>query len=155
MMTFNEEHKDKMKKTPLLMMVVTALFMLNGCVAPAKNNTQQTMATCRVGDPMTQTTLYFGLNRPTGPVISATEWQSFVDLQVTPRFKDGLSVFDAKGQWLGNDGKLARENSKALMLIHAQGKESETNIEMLRSSYKQQFAQDSVMRVDAPVCVAF
>lgn len=74
---------------------------------------------------------------------------------MTPRFRDGLTVFDAKGQWLGHDGKLARENSKALLLIHAPGKESEANIEALRSGYKQQFAQDSVMRVDAPVCVAF
>ncbi|PCO16625.1 hypothetical protein CQA18_26060, partial [Enterobacter hormaechei] len=34
--------------------------------------------------------------------ISAAEWQTFVDSQVTPRFKDGLTVFDAKGQWLGH-----------------------------------------------------
>lgn len=144
-----------MKNTPMLATAVTAALLLSGCVAPVPNTVQQKPATCSVGDPMTQTTLYFGLNRPVGPVISAAEWQSFVDRQVTLRFKDGLSVFDAKGQWLGNDGKLARENSKALMLIHAPGKESETNIEALRSSYKQQFAQDSVMRVDAPVCVAF
>ncbi len=152
---FTEEPEDKMKNTPLLAMAVAAVLLLSGCVAPVQKNSQQKPTICRVGDPMTQTTLYFGLNRPAGPVISAAEWQSFVDRQVTPRFKDGLSVFDAKGQWLGNDGKLARENSKALMLIHAPGKESETSIEALRSSYKQQFAQDSVMRVDAPVCVAF
>jgi hypothetical protein len=144
-----------MKNTPLLVTALTAVLLTSGCVAPVPNTAQQKSAICTLGDPMTQTTLYFGLNRPTGPVISAAEWQRFVDQQVTPRFKDGLSVFDAKGQWLGNDGKLARENSKALMLIHAPGKESETNIEALRSSYKQQFAQDSVMRVDTPVCVAF
>ncbi|QGH61278.1 DUF3574 domain-containing protein [Serratia proteamaculans] len=144
-----------MKNTPMLATALTAVLLLSGCVAPVSNTAQQKSVTCTLGDPMTQTTLYFGLNRPTGPVISAAQWQRFVDQQVTPRFKDGLSVFDAKGQWLGNDGKLARENSKALMLIHAPGKESETNIEALRSSYKQQFAQDSVMRVDAPVCVAF
>jgi hypothetical protein len=144
-----------MKNTCLRVTVLTAVLLLGGCVAPVPNTSQQKSATCTLGDPLTQTTLYFGLNRPTGPVISAAEWQRFVDQQVTPRFKDGLSVFDAKGQWLGNDGKLARENSKALMLIHAPGKESETNIEALRNSYKQQFAQDSVMRVDTPVCVAF
>ncbi|SPZ64700.1 Protein of uncharacterised function (DUF3574) [Serratia quinivorans] len=144
-----------MKNTLLLATALTAALLTSGCVAPVPNTAKQKTATCSVGDPMMQTTLYFGLNRPTGPVISAAEWQSFVDRQVTPRFKDGLSVFDAKGQWLGNDGKLARENSKALMLIHAPGKESETNIEALRSSYKQQFAQDSVMRIDTPVCVAF
>lgn len=144
-----------MKATSLLAAAAAVTILLSGCVAPVQNTGPQKSATCQVGDPMIQTTLYFGLNRPAGPAIGAAEWQNFVDRQVTPRFKDGLSVFDAKGQWLGNDGKLARENSKALMLIHAPGKESETHIEALRSSYKQQFAQDSVMRVDAPVCVAF
>ena len=133
---------------------VAVALLLSGCVAPGHQPVSPAPA-CRTGDPLVQTTLYFGLNRPAGPAITAAEWQTFVDSQVTPRFKDGLTVFDAKGQWLGHDGKLARENSKALLLIHAPGKESEANIEALRSGYKQQFAQDSVMRVDAPVCVAF
>lgn len=144
-----------MKNTSMPAAALAAAILLSGCVAKAQHAAQEKPKDCGTGDPMVQTTLYFGLNRPTGPVITAAEWQGFVDRQVTPRFKDGLSVFDAKGQWLGNDGKLARENSKALMLIHAPGKDSETNIEALRSRYKQQFVQDSVMRVDAPVCVAF
>lgn len=145
-----------MKNTPILAVAVAITLLLSGCVAPVqKASPLKPEATCIIGEPMTQTTLYFGLNRPAGPVITAAEWQTFVDQQVTPRFKDGLSVFDAKGQWLGNDGKLARENSKALMLIHSPDAASEQNIEALRTRYKQQFAQDSVMRVDAPVCVAF
>ncbi|MFV9067587.1 DUF3574 domain-containing protein [Serratia fonticola] len=145
-----------MKNTPILAVAVAITLLLSGCVAPVqKASPLKPEATCIIGEPMTQTTLYFGLNRPAGPVITAAEWQTFVDQQVTPRFKDGLSVFDAKGQWLGNDGKLARESSKALMLIHSPDAASEQNIEALRTRYKQQFAQDSVMRVDAPVCVAF
>lgn len=142
-----------MKSTPILAAAAVAVtLLLSGCVAPSQ---KAAPLKCSIGEPMTQTTLYFGLNRPAGPVITPTEWQTFVDQQVTPRFKEGLSVFDAKGQWLGNDGKLARENSKALMIIHTPAAESEQNIEVLRSRYIQQFAQDSVMRVDAPVCVEF
>ncbi|CAI0826380.1 DUF3574 domain-containing protein [Serratia fonticola] len=145
-----------MKNPPILAAAVAITLLLSGCVAPVqKASPLKPAATCSTGEPMTQTTLYFGLNRPAGPVITAAEWQTFVDQQVTPRFKEGLSVFDAKGQWLGNDGKLARENSKALMLIHSPDAASEQNIEALRTRYKQQFAQDSVMRVDAPVCVGF
>ncbi len=145
-----------MKNTPILAAAVAITLLLSGCVAPVqKASPLKPAATCSTGEPMTQTTLYFGLNRPAGPVITAAEWQTFVDQQVTPRFKEGLSVFDAKGQWLGNDGKLARENSKALMLIHSPDAASEQNIEALRTRYKQQFAQDSVMRVDVPVCVGF
>ena len=41
------------------------------------------------------------------------------------------------------------------MLIHAAGQQDEQYIEALRTSYKQRFHQESVMRVEAPVCVAF
>lgn len=131
------------------------VLALSGCTAPSLPGNQVAAPVCAVGDAITQTTLYFGLNRPQGAVITEAEWQGFVDADVTPRFKDGLTVFAAKGQWLGNDGKLARENSKALLLIHATDKASEQGIEALRAIYKQRFAQDSVMRVDTPVCVAF
>lgn len=130
------------------------LLALTGCSVPGKV-TSTAAQTCAAGEAMQQTTLYFGLNRPHGQAITEVEWQTFVDKDVTPRFKDGLTVFNAKGQWLGNDGKLAREDSKALMLIHVTDRDSEQGIEALRAIYKQRFAQDSVMRVDTPVCVAF
>ena len=104
---------------------------------------------------MQQTTLYFGLSRPAGKDVTAQEWQQFVDTDVTPRFRDGLTVFDARGQWLGNDDKVAKEASKALMLIHGKDAGSESNIETLRTLYKTRFGQESVMRVDQPVCVQF
>lgn len=127
---------------------------LAGCVQPPTRTTTAA-ALCPADNTMTQTTLYFGMSRPAGTDITAKEWQNFIDNDVTPRFRDGLTVFDAKGQWLGNDGKLAHEQSKALMLIHSTDKESESKIETLRGIYKSRFAQDSVMRVDQPVCVQF
>ncbi|ELY6246307.1 DUF3574 domain-containing protein [Cronobacter universalis] len=125
---------------------------LAGC---APHGADQQAPRCGAQNRMTQTTLYFGLNRPSGPVITGEEWQRFVDNDVTPRFRDGLTVFDARGQWLGNDGKVAREPSKALMLIHANDSASEKGIEALRGIYKSRFAQESVMRVDESVCVQF
>ncbi|EOC1564794.1 DUF3574 domain-containing protein [Cronobacter dublinensis] len=126
---------------------------LAGCAPHAEEQTQT--PTCAAQNRMTQTTLYFGLNRPAGATITEQEWQRFVDNDVTPRFRDGLTVFDARGQWLGNDGKVAREPSKALMLIHASDSASEKGIEALRGIYKSRFAQESVMRVDETVCVQF
>ncbi|ELQ6223327.1 DUF3574 domain-containing protein [Cronobacter turicensis] len=124
---------------------------LAGCAPRAADQAQS----CAAQNRMTQTTLYFGLNRPSGPVITGEEWQRFVDNDVTPRFRDGLTVFDARGQWLGNDGKVAHEPSKALMLIHSNDSASEKGIEALRGIYKSRFAQESVMRVDERVCVQF
>lgn len=132
--------------------MAVALLMLAGCSVPAQNGA---VAGCKAENQMQQTTLYFGLSRPAGKDITAQEWQQFVDQQVTPRFRDGLTVFDARGQWLGNDGRVAREQSKALMLIHGVDAGSDKSIEALRDVYKSRFAQESVMRVDQPVCVQF
>ncbi|CNK80478.1 DUF3574 domain-containing protein [Yersinia mollaretii] len=137
--------------------MMAAGVLLSGCVdRPVHTDTTTAKVSppaCVKGEPMAQTTLYFGLNRPHGPAISPVEWQTFVDNDVTSRFKEGLTVIDAKGQWLGNDGRVAKESSKALVLIHKNDKDAD--IEALRSRYKQQFAQESVMRVDSPVCVDF
>ena len=41
------------------------------------------------------------------------------------------------------------------MLIHGAENGVNDDIEALRTLYKQRFGQESVMRVDAPVCVGF
>lgn len=130
------------------------ILLLAGCVAQTKK-TEAPSVSCAVGDMMTQSTLYFGLNRPAGPEVTIAEWQQFVDNDVTPRFQEGLTVYNATGQWLGKDGKLARESSRVLMLIHANDAQSSHNVEALRQTYQSRFNQDSVMRVDQKVCVAF
>ncbi|KHN50509.1 DUF3574 domain-containing protein [Pectobacterium fontis] len=142
------------KQNVIAVSLLLGTVLISGCSSLSRPSTAAPSTdACLVGDKQVQTTLYFGLNRPAGPAISETEWKAFLDGEVTPRFKEGLTVFDAKGQWLGNDGLVARENSKALMLIH--GSDKERDIEALRTSYKSRFAQESVMRIDAPVCVAF
>lgn len=133
---------------------VMLALLLSGCQTrhPAPTKPQPI---CAGGDMMMQTTLWFGLSKPDGGTVSSIDWMNFVDNEVTPRFKAGLSVYDAKGQWLGENGKLARENSKALLLIHGIDPAINHDIEALRSLYKKRFHQESVMRVDAPVCVGF
>lgn len=133
--------------------VVMAL-LLAGC-QPRHAPPTKPQPICAGGDMMMQTTLWFGMSKPDGGRVSSLDWMNFVDNEVTPRFKAGLSVYDAKGQWMGENGKLARENSKALMLIHGIDPATNQDIEALRNLYKKRFDQESVMRVDAPVCVGF
>ena len=77
------------------------------------------------GTAQVQDTLYFGMSKKDG-VVTDAEWQAFVDEAITPRFPDGLTVFDARGQWRGADGAIGRERSKALLIVHAPGPESTT-----------------------------
>jgi len=110
---------------------------------------------CAGGEVMMQTTLWFGLSKPKGGSVSSQDWMRFIDKEVTPRFKSGLSVYDAQGQWLSENGQLAREKSKALVLIYNFDSDSNSRVEALRDQYKKEFGQESVMRVDSPSCVSF
>ena len=70
--------------------------------------------------------LYFGVgeeqgagNRPQADTISEAQWRTFLDKEVTPRFPDGLTVFDAYGQWLfRGDTAPNRLRTKVLVVLH-------------------------------------
>lgn len=80
-------------------MALVLAGLLSGCVAGGSSSTSAPKpGVCPADKSMVQTTLYFGLSRPAKD-ITAEEWQQFVDRDVTPRFRDGLTVFDAHGQW--------------------------------------------------------
>ena len=114
-----------------------------------------TQQSCETGAVLQQTQLWFGLSQPGGRIISPQQWQQFVDQVITPAFPQGLSVIDATGQWLGHDGVRVRESSRGVLLIYQASKEKSQAIDQIRTRYRQLFSQDSVMRVDQPVCVAF
>jgi hypothetical protein len=106
------------------------------------------------GELFARTELFFGLNMP-GGVVSQDDFQRFVDTQVTPRFPDGLTVVDAKGQFRGASGQPEKEDSKVLILLYPFAKESSQAIEDIRAAYKSAFQQQSVLRVDERSCVSF
>ncbi|MFZ1988507.1 MAG: DUF3574 domain-containing protein [Alphaproteobacteria bacterium] len=104
---------------------------------------------------MTSAELIFGRNIATGGSVSDADWAQFLDTEVTPRFPDGLSVFDAQGQWRGPDGTLVREPSKLLLLVIKGTKDEQERIEAIRASYKVRFKQQSVLLVEHRECVSF
>jgi len=101
-----------------------------------------------------RTILYFGLARPAG-TITEQEWQTFVRQEVTPRFPDGLTVWEVDGQWRGSDGRIVKERSKVLLLVHADTQKARDAILSLIRHYKQAFGQESVLWETTPVCVMF
>lgn len=92
-----------------------------------------------------QDELYFGRNKPKGQV-SERDFQIFLQKEVTPRFPDGLTVIDANGQFLGSNGVI-KEKTKLLILIHHNTQEDEEEIQEIVDEYKEQFQQESVLRV--------
>ncbi|MBI1212019.1 MAG: DUF3574 domain-containing protein [Alphaproteobacteria bacterium] len=114
-----------------------------------------TPASCVAGKPAVQTQLYFGLSTKSGAV-SPREWRRFVEREITPRFPQGFSVADVRGAWLSEEAKRTiSENSKLLIRVHDGTPADNAAITAIIDSYKRDFAQESVMRVDQNICVAF
>jgi hypothetical protein len=111
--------------------------------------------TCTVGSQMIETDLYFGFDRKGMAPVSEGEWQDFLDTVVSRLFDAGLTVLDANGQYLQMKGGIVREHSKMVILLHEGGDKPLRHIETIRSTYKQRFAQEAVLRVDLPVCISF
>jgi len=102
-----------------------------------------------------RTELYFGMGKPDDSFTSDDEYQAFIDKEVTPRFKDGFTVLAGRGQYLDPRGRLWREPARILLLHYPADPSKSLAIEAIRSAYKTAFQQESVMRVDETVCVAF
>ena len=98
--------------------------------------------------------MYFGLTRSTG-MVSETEWQAFLNENVTPRFPNGLTVLEADGQYRQSDGTIVRERSKVLVIFHDQKPATREALETLVVRYKETFAQESVLWESTHVCAAF
>jgi hypothetical protein len=103
--------------------------------------------------PQIRTTLYFGLARPKGSV-SELEWQVFLRDEVTRRFPDGLTVWEADGQWRSAAGSINHERSKVLLLVHADTKEARKFVQEVIDSYRQAFEQESVLWESSRVCLS-
>jgi hypothetical protein len=99
-----------------------------------------------------RTTLYFGLGRPKGTV-SELEWQIFLRDEVTPRFPNGLTVWEAQGQWL-SQGTIGHEGTKVLLLVHPDSAVAQEAVRTVIARYRKAFDQESVLWETARVCAA-
>jgi len=117
------------------------------------------------------TRLYFGLGRaeevgPEGtpqPGTAHTEdrvtesgWRDFLDKEVTPRFPDGLSVFDCYGQWQGKTmSHPERLRSKVLVIDYPDTPANRAKIDAIRVAWKKRTGDQSVLNVTQPAEVSF
>jgi len=100
-----------------------------------------------------RTTLYFGSARPKGSV-SELEWQLFLRDEVTTRFPDGLTVWDAEGQWRTSQGSLEHERTKVLLIVHPDTPAARASVQAVIERYRKAFEQQSVLWETSRVCIA-
>jgi hypothetical protein len=99
----------------------------------------------------------FGRSHAGREVVDDIAWARFLEEVVTPAFPDGLTVLDGAGQWLGRDGRIARERSKILLvaLPDSSLQEASSRLAPVIASYRARFAQESVMVATRSGCIAF
>ncbi len=108
---------------------------------------------CGGSAPQLRTTLYFGLTRANG-AISELDWQIFLRDEVTRRFPQGLTAWEAEGQWRNPGGTIDHERSKVLLLVHADTVEARSAVQEVIANYRRQFDQQSVLWESSRVCVS-
>jgi hypothetical protein len=124
-----------------------AALLLAGCAAPA----------CQPGsERWVRAELLFGLSRKSSPEISAAEWAGFLADTVTPRFPDGLTVLDGRGQWRNRStARVGAENAKIVLIAAPEGVATQRKLTEIAEAYDRRFGQEAVGLVETPACVAF
>lgn len=129
---------------------VALAAILAGCAslaAPACAPGQQAMLTAE---------LLFGRKIGDRLGVSEAAFGRFVDAEVTPRFPDGLTILDAKGQYRDTArAVLVREPSKLVLIALKDEPEGRSKLAAIAASYKSRFNQQSVGMILRPACVSF
>ncbi len=98
--------------------------------------------------------LLFGLNAPDGPIDEA-DWRRFLADTVTPRFPDGLTVYETRGQWRGEDGRIQGEHSRAVEIVHAGDPAALARIAEIADEYKRRYRQEAVLVISHAAMACF
>ncbi|MGN6505860.1 MAG: DUF3574 domain-containing protein [Tepidisphaeraceae bacterium] len=127
--------------------LLTVALLLTGCAAPHEPLPNSDVPQGVSSLPQTRTTLFFGLSRADGSVVSDQQWSSFVDQEIAPRFPDGFTILTGEGHWMSQSVD-QREPSRVVIILHPDTRVHSELIDVIRERYKTLFHQESVLRVD-------
>ena len=142
-------HEMGLRLKPLARPILLLLFVLVPQAGPA-----QAIGCPAFSRPMARLELLFGAQLK-GRTIGRRAWTNFLNQEVSPRFPEGLSVFEGYGQWKDAAAHSIREPSRMLLIWYERDAASDAKIEAIRSAYRKRFKQQSVLRADSISCVSF
>ena len=100
--------------------------------------------------------VFFGRSDATGAeVVSEEAWEEFLADTVTPRFPDGLTVMDGRGQWQPETGTIQKERTKVLYILTGTGDGEQRLLDEISEEYKRRFEQETVLMTSGTTCAAF
>jgi len=137
--------------------VLAAALALLALVAALEPVAAQPVLQCSGAQkPAAVAELMFGRKIGNRIAVSESRWARFVDREITPRFPDGLSVVDAKGQWRDRERNvIVREPSKLVTIVLLGDPADQTRLSEIVEAYKRCFRQQSVGVIVRLACVSF
>ncbi|TMJ26807.1 MAG: DUF3574 domain-containing protein [Alphaproteobacteria bacterium] len=129
--------------------VAAALFALAACTPPLQTAAPACTAPLK---PALEVDLYFGRETDTGREVSEAEWASFLNDEVTPRFSDGLSVLEVRGQSRNPQGRIERERTKLLVVVVFDAPAHRPKVQAIVEGYSRRYGQHNVFHVEHGVC---
>ncbi len=125
---------------------VISLLSLSACASHSKFSPQSN-GSCA---PKILERIYFGADSPDGPV-SDQAWNEFLNTTITPRFPEGLTVFEANGQWFGLNNQIVKEKSRIVEIVHPDKLGLKDAVAEIATAYKKLFQQEAVLVLREPI----
>ncbi|HTJ64480.1 MAG TPA: DUF3574 domain-containing protein [Alphaproteobacteria bacterium] len=105
---------------------------------------------------MFQLQLFFGQTQKNGEPVPAQTWTNFLQNIITPRFPDGLTVYDTYGQAMDPDThQITRENTKVVMIATVNTAVTRNRTSQIIEAWKKRANQNSVGLITSTVCAQF
>lgn len=102
-----------------------------------------------------KTEIYFGEDEPGGRHVGPKAWRDFLRQEVTPRFPQGLTVLEGYGQMQHRSGRIEKQPSRVIVLVHKSTPVASRRICEIIEAYRDRFENAQVLRLRMPVLADF
>jgi len=101
--------------------------------------------------------LFFGRDIAGRAVVDDAAWADFLSTVITPNFPDGLTVFDAYGQWLNPATRIIGKSPHVKVVLVAAKRTAylAARLAAVIEAYKRRFGQQSVGVITRDSCASF
>ncbi|MBY4869446.1 DUF3574 domain-containing protein [Burkholderia anthina] len=134
-----------------------AIVLLAGCAAPP-SPVADTPPVCTQPDAhrRLQADLLFGRDIAGRGPVTDEERTAFLADVVTPRFPDGFTYWDTRGQWRDRaTGQTIREAGFVVRIVADDTADTHARLAAIRHAYVERFRQQSVGIAIVPACASF
>lgn len=90
-----------------------------------------------------------------GPGVSEADFSRFVTGEITPRFRDGLTVVDAQNLTPKPAGEIFYGPAKVVMIVLPGRPDDDAQIAAIRTAYTTRFKQQTVLEMTRQDCVSY